>query len=153
MSTFIQKLSRVTSIALLLLAPGSLIGHQEQGSAPATVQGEPTTLPDGLQYWDVAVGKGPSAAKGKRVRVQYTGWLLDGTKFDSSLDAGHPFVFTLGRGQVIAGWEEGIIGMREGGKRQLRIPPDLAYGEQGSPPTIPPNATLIFDIQLITAEK
>ena len=138
---------------LLLFAPHALIGHQEQDSGPAKVQGEPVTLPDGLQYWDTAVGKGVPAAKGKRVRVHYTGWLLDGTKFDSSLDAGHPLVFTLGRGQVIAGWDEGLIGMREGGKRQLRIPPELAYGEQGSPPNIPPNATLVFDIQLINAER
>src|SRR5512140_121443 len=138
---------------LFLIAPPTVIGGGQSDSGPTKVEGAPITLPDGLQYWDIAVGKGTSAAKGKRVRVQYTGWLLDGKKFDSSLDAGRPFVFTLGAGQVIQGWDEGVLGMREGGKRQLRIPPALAYGEDGSPPNIPGNATLVFDIQLINAER
>jgi FKBP-type peptidyl-prolyl cis-trans isomerase len=81
--------------------------------------------------------------------VHYTGWLTTGKKFDSSVDAGKPFDFTIGNGEVIKGWEEGVAGMKVGGKRQLRIPPELAYGAEGYPPTIPPNATLIFDIQLL----
>jgi FKBP-type peptidyl-prolyl cis-trans isomerase len=83
------------------------------------------------------------------VKVHYTGWLTTGKKFDSSVDAGTPFEFTIGKGDVIKGWEEGVAGMKVGGKRQLRIPPDLAYGERGYPGVIPANATLIFDIQLL----
>src|SRR3569832_2684495 len=136
-------LQRIAIVLILLMAPSAVIGSGQSSAGPTTVQGEPVTLPDGLQYWDITIGKSVPAAKGRRVRVHYTGWLLDGTKFDSSHDAGRPFVFTLGLGQVIAGWDEGIVGMKEGGKRQLRIPAALAYGEQGSPPTIPPNATLV----------
>jgi peptidylprolyl isomerase len=140
-------------ILIMLCATTVVIGEGQPDSGPTKVTGDPVTMPDGLKYWDIAVGKGAPAVSGKRVRVHYTGWLLDGTKFDSSLDAGHPFVFTLGRGQVIPGWDEGLLGMREGGKRQLRVPAELAYGEQGSPPTIPPNSTLIFDIQLLNVER
>lgn len=140
-------------ILILICATTVVIGEGQSDSVPTKVTGDPVTMPDGLKYWDIAVGKGAPAASGKRVRVHYTGWLLEGTKFDSSLDAGHPFVFTLGRGQVIPGWDEGLLGMREGGKRQLRVPAELAYGEQGSPPTIPPNSILIFDIQLLNVER
>jgi FKBP-type peptidyl-prolyl cis-trans isomerase len=83
------------------------------------------------------------------VKVDYTGWLTDGKKFDSSVGTGHPFDFMLGAGQVIKGWDEGVVGMKVGGKRQLRIPPDLAYGAKGYPGAIPPSATLIFDVQLV----
>lgn len=144
---------RLAIIFILAVVPVALIGNGQSDVGPAKVQGEPVTLPDGLQYWDLAIGKSAPAVKGKRVRVHYTGWLLDGTKFDSSHEAGHPFVFTLGQGQVIPGWDEGLLGMKEGGKRQLRVPPALAYGEQGSPPTIPPDATLIFDIEMLNVEK
>jgi FKBP-type peptidyl-prolyl cis-trans isomerase len=81
--------------------------------------------------------------------VHYTGWLVDGTKFDSSIDAGSPFTFTIGAGRVIRGWEEGVAGMRVGGTRKLIIPPQLGYGAQGYPPVIPENATLIFDVELL----
>ena len=138
---------------IVLIAPIIVTASGQSDAGPTKVQGEGVTLPDGLQYWDIAVGKSVPAAKGKRVRVHYTGWLLDGTKFDSSHDAGHPFVFTLGQGQVIPGWDEGLVGMKEGGKRQLRVPPALAYGEQGSPPTIPPDATLVFDIEMLNVER
>ena len=98
---------------------------------------------------DVATGKGPEAKKGDKVSVHYTGTLVNGTKFDSSRDRGEPFAFTLGGGMVIRGWEEGVLGMKKGGKRKLTIPSELGYGKRGSPPTIPPDATLLFDIELL----
>jgi len=122
-------------------------------SSPAKVSGPPTTTASGLQYWDITVGTGATAVSGKAVSVHYTGWLTNGTKFDSSLDRGQPFVFTLGEGQVIPGWDEGIAGMKVGGKRQLRIPPSLGYGDSGANGVIPPNATLIFDVQLLGVGK
>src|SRR5205823_8019537 len=110
----------------------------------------PTSTASGLQYWEIVVGTGATAVSGKPVKVHYTGWLTDGKKFDSSLDRGQPFEFPLGAGRVIKGWDEGVAGMKVGGKRQLRIPPDLGYGESGTPDgTIPPNSTLIFDVQLL----
>ena len=118
-------------------------------NAPTKVTGDGVKTPSGLIYWDVRVGNGEVAKEGSRVRVHYTGWLTNGKKFDSSVDAGKPFDFTIGNGEVIKGWEEGVAGMRVGGKRQLRIPPDLGYGTEGYPPTIPANATLVFDIQLL----
>src|ERR1700678_2014089 len=118
-------------------------------NAPSKVTGDGVKTSSGLIYWDIRVRNGEVAKEGNRVRVHYTGWLTTGKKFDSSVDAGKPFDFTIGNGDVIKGWEEGVAGMRVGGKRQLRIPPELAYGAEGSPPTIPPNATLIFDIQLL----
>ncbi len=119
-------------------------------SAPTKVTGPGVKTDSGLQYWDIRVGTGQTAKEGSRVRVHYTGWLTNGKKFDSSVDAGTPFDFTIGNGEVIKGWEEGVGGMRVGGKRQLRIPPSLAYGAEGTPDgTIPPNATLIFDVQLL----
>jgi FKBP-type peptidyl-prolyl cis-trans isomerase len=118
-------------------------------SAPTKVTGDGVKTDSGLQYWEIRVGPGEVAKEGSHVRVHYTGWLTTGKKFDSSVDAGKPFDFTIGNGEVIKGWEEGVAGMKVGGKRQLRIPPELAYGGEGSPPTIPPNATLIFDIQLL----
>jgi FKBP-type peptidyl-prolyl cis-trans isomerase len=120
--------------------------------SPAKVTGDGVKTPSGLVYWDIRVGNGESAKEGSRVRVHYTGWLTTGKKFDSSVDAGKPFDFTIGNGEVIKGWEDGITGMRVGGKRQLRIPPELGYGADGYPPAIPPNATLIFDIQLLGVE-
>ncbi len=106
--------------------------------------------PSGLVYWDIRVGNGATAKEASHVRVHYTGWLTTGKKFDSSVDAGKPFDFTIGNGEVIKGWEEGVAGMRVGGKRQLRIPPNLGYGAEGTPGgPIPANATLIFDIQLL----
>jgi len=121
-------------------------------NAPTKVTGEGTKTADGLQYWDIKVGTGTEAKEGSHVRVHYTGWLTSGKKFDSSVDAGKPFDFRIGNGDVIKGWEEGVQGMKVGGKRQLRIPPSLAYGAQGYPGAIPANATLIFDIQLLAVQ-
>jgi len=117
--------------------------------APSKVTGEGTKTDSGLQYWEIRVGTGQVAKDGDHVKVHYTGWLTTGKKFDSSVDAHSPFDFTIGKGEVIKGWDEGIAGMKVGGKRQLRIPPELAYGAAGSPPVIPANATLIFDVQLL----
>jgi FKBP-type peptidyl-prolyl cis-trans isomerase FkpA len=95
------------------------------------------------------MGTGVTAAAGQAVEVHYTGWLTDGHKFDSSVDRGQPYPFILGQGAVIKGWDEGVAGMKVGGKRQLRIPPPLAYGVGGREPVIPPNSTLIFDVELM----
>lgn len=101
---------------------------------------------------DILVGKGEEAVNGKKVTVNYLGTLEDGAKFDSSYDRKQPFEFTLGEGSVIPGWELGVLGMKEGGKRKLTIPSDLGYGQAGSPPVIPPNATLVFEIELLKVE-
>jgi FKBP-type peptidyl-prolyl cis-trans isomerase len=106
-------------------------------------------LPDKLKYIDLKVGQGPAPRAGQTVRVHYTGWLTDGTKFDSSVDSGQPFEFVLGEGRVIRGWELGVATMRVGGKRKLTIPSDLGYGIKGSAPEIGPNATLVFDVELL----
>ncbi len=103
----------------------------------------------GLQVIDVEVGAGAEAQVGATAVVHYTGWLADGTKFDSSVDRSQPFSFPLGGGRVISGWDEGVVGMKVGGKRRLIIPPDLAYGPEGRPPTIPPSAELTFDVELL----
>lgn len=109
------------------------------------------TTPSGLKYVDLKAGTGAEATNGKKLSVHYTGWLQNGTKFDSSRDRGEPFPLTLGQGSVIPGWEEGLTGMKVGGQRQLIIPPDLAYGAAGQGP-IPPSATLIFEVELLDAQ-
>lgn len=141
--------------------PAATTSHGQPSAAPS---GSPGTgsdsfsdganlplvkLPDGLQFADIKVGDGAVAKRGDKLTMQYTGWLASGKKFDSSRDRGQPFDFALGSGQVIKGWDEGIPGMKVGGKRRLVIPGDLGYGAQGSPPTIPPNATLIFVVEAI----
>lgn len=118
-----------------------------------TLAEEYVTTESGLEYAILQEGEGNEAKAGDSVSVQYSGWLEDGTLFDSSIPRGSPFPFTIGQGSVIAGWDEGVVGMKVGETRQLRIPSDLAYGEQGSPPTIPANATLIFNVELLILES
>jgi peptidylprolyl isomerase len=123
------------------------------------VLGQPETITteSGLKYIDHKVGTGTEATKGDTVDVHYTGWLYEngkrGKKFDSSLDRGQPYKFELGAGRVIRGWDEGVAGMKVGGKRELIIPPDLAYGSQGAAGVIPPGATLDFEVELLKVEK
>lgn len=107
------------------------------------------TTPSGLKIEEVRAGSGAKARSGQDVVVHYTGWLTDGRKFDSSRDRGQPFTFGLGAGQVIAGWDEGVEGMQVGGLRRLTIPPQLGYGEFGAGGVIPPNATLVFEVELL----
>jgi len=127
-------------------------------TTPAPAEAAPTTggkvhkLASGLQYEDLIVGDGKMADPGLTAVVHYTGWLTNGTKFDSSLDRGQPFKFVLGQHQVIEGWDQGVRGMRIGGKRKLTIPPDLGYGSQGAGGVIPPNATLVFEVQLLDVQ-
>lgn len=132
--------------ALVLLLAISPLCAQEK-----TV-GRPVMEPNGLQYWNIKTGTGEKAKPGKTVTVHYTGWLVSGEKFDSSVDRGKPFSFQLGAGQVIKGWDEGVAGMKVGGKRQLRIPPELGYGPRGAGAAIPPNATLVFDVELLAVQ-
>lgn len=141
----------VTAIVFVTAAFAQTATHKTArpaGSGPTKVTGDGVKTPTGLQYWDIKAGTGTEAKKGDNVKVHYTGWLTSGKKFDSSV-GGKPFEFRIGGGDVIKGWEEGVAGMKVGGKRQLRIPPDLAYGKDGYPGAIPPNATLVFDIQLV----
>ncbi len=123
-------------------------------ATPPPVTATPVTLPGGLKYIDISVGSGATAQTGSSISVQYIGWLASNRqKFDSSYDhGGKPFTLTLGQGKVIKGWDEGLVGMKAGGTRRLIIPGALAFGPQGSPPTIPPNATLIFDVTLVSVQ-
>ena len=149
-----QKRKLLTVILMLTaaVAMAQTPAHKPIASGPSKVTGDGTKTADGLQYWDIKVGTGATAAAGQSVKVHYTGWLTTGKKFDSSV-GGAPFtVEPLGTAPVIKGWNEGIIGMKVGGKRQLRIPPELAYGANGYPGVIPANATLIFDVQLLSVK-
>lgn len=152
-------------LAIALLAGCNQYEAQKAASATGATPSTPSTpapaaaatptggkvhkLPSGLQYEDMVVGSGKMAEPGMNVSVHYTGWLTDGTKFDSSVDRNQAFQFQLGAGMVIRGWDEGVKGMRIGGKRKLTIPPDMGYGAAGAGGVIPPNATLVFDVELL----
>lgn len=154
---------RVTAITFLLLSWLAFWGckgggKQAQTEAdavkPEASSGEGVVTSSGLNYQDLIVGDGEEAQVGDLVSVHYTGWLQDGKKFDSSLDRGTPFPFNLGTGTVIKGWDEGVVGMRVGGKRRLIIPPELGYGSRDiGNGLIPPNSTLIFEVELLRVQK
>ena len=167
---FVMPMSK-TNVCLGLLSAALLLGAcaQETRSAdtqppkttstPATTTGSSkmtdgkyVTTPSGLKYLDEVVGTGATPTRGQRVSVHYTGTLEDGKKFDSSRDRNEPFKFPIGTGQVIKGWDEGVATMKVGGKRKLVIPPDLGYGARGAGGVIPPNATLLFDVELLGVE-
>lgn len=138
----------IIGLAMLAAAQTATTAKKPATSGPTKVTGASIKTASGLEYWDIKVGTGAVAHSGQHVKVHYTGWLTDGKKFDSSA-GGRPFEFMLGAGQVIKGWDEGIAGMKVGGRRQLRIPPGLAYGPAGHPPQIPRNSTLVFDTELL----
>jgi FKBP-type peptidyl-prolyl cis-trans isomerase len=144
---------RRLSLPLLIVLAVACGSHRDASGGFDAALGVDTTnmtkAPSGLWYADVAAGQGTAAEPGRTVRVHYTGWLPNGKKFDSSRDRGEPFAFTLGAGQVISGWDEGVKGMKVGGRRKLVLPPQLAYGDAGAPPDIPPGATLVFDVEVL----
>jgi FKBP-type peptidyl-prolyl cis-trans isomerase FkpA len=150
MMKLVGRLGTVT-VALAALASFSAgCSHKAGGSAPGAESKKGSAAPAGLVVDEVKPGEGATAVRGKVISVHYTGKLTDGTKFDSSYDRGQPIEFPLGSGVVIKGWDMGIEGMKVGGKRKLTIPPDLAYGARGTPGgPIPPNATLVFDVELV----
>jgi FKBP-type peptidyl-prolyl cis-trans isomerase len=144
-------LRRVIPALLVTLVAAMTFAQTNDG--PPKITGEPTKTPSGLKYWDLKKGTGAIAASGMRVKVHYTGWLAsNGKKFDSSVDRNEAFQFQLGAGRVIKGWDEGVKGMHVGGKRRLEIPGDLGYGARGAGSDIPPNATLIFDVDLLDVQ-
>lgn len=134
-------------LALIAFAIFQSSNKPKQAAAP-TVES-----PSGLVIEDLKIGEGPQAMTGNKVTVDYTGTLTDGTKFDSSKDRNKPFIFTLGVGQVIQGWDQGIVGMQVGGKRKLTIPAELGYGAEGAGALIPPNSTLIFEVELLDIQE
>jgi len=138
------------AVVLAILAVSAPVGRSD------AADNQVTEMPDGLKYTDTKIGDGATAKAGNKVSVNYTGWLYNngakGAKFDSSLDRGQPFQFTLGAHQVISGWDEGVAGMKVGGKRTLIIPPELGYGARGAGGAIPPNATLMFDVDLLQVQ-
>jgi FKBP-type peptidyl-prolyl cis-trans isomerase len=139
------------NVALALWLAAAVAAGCDRGAAKGTAQSGQPVMAGSLQIEDLKIGGGAVAMKGKLLAVHYTGTLADGKKFDSSLDRGEPIQFKLGAGNVIPGWEQGIEGMRVGGKRKLTIPPAMAYGAEGKGP-VPPNATLVFDVELVSVQ-
>jgi len=142
-----SKIAAAVALAALLAVPAFAAQEAKK------VAGKTVTTASGLKYVDVVVGKGASPTAGKTVKVHYTGTLENGKKFDSSVDRKEPFSFTIGVGQVIKGWDEGVMTMKVGGKRKLIIPAVLGYGARGAGGVIPPNATLLFDVELLDVAK
>ncbi len=142
------RLSMVSILTLLALT-STLGGEGIMAASEKDPNAQEVTTSSGLKYMDQVVGTGEVAVAGKTTSVHYTGWLENGKKFDSSVDRGQPFSFPLGAGRVIKGWDEGVQGMKVGGKRKLTVPSDLGYGSRGAGGVIPPNATLIFDVELL----
>lgn len=139
-------------LCALLLAAGPLLppAFATQDKKPAAPPAaRETVTPSGVRYVDLQLGQGDEVQLGKIVEVHYTGWLQDGTKFDSSRDREHPFTFRLGTGDAIKGWDEGLLGMKVGGKRKLTIPPELGFGKQGIGSVVPPNAVLVYEFELL----
>jgi len=156
----VNKFSFLLAGVVLLTSIFSSYAKDVKGSKPkietkkvldkkGTESAKVITTTTGLKYTELTEGTGPSPQKGQVVKVHYTGWLENGTKFDSSVDRGEPFEFTIGVGQVIQGWDEGVSTMKIGGKRKLTIPSELAYGSRGAGAVIPPNSPLIFDVELL----
>ena len=142
----------VVVIALAVVGCSKRVEEISSDYKPAQAA-PPPPAPTKLGTEDETPGKGREAKTGDTVHVQYTGTLMNGTKFDSSYDhGGEPFKFTLGKGEVIKGWDQGVVGMKVGGKRKLTIPPELGYGANGSPPKIPPNAGLVFEVELVSID-
>ena len=136
----------IMGITLVIFYVGNIMAGEKMA---AKKKENIVTTASGLQYVDIVEGKGAAPKVGQTVDVHYTGWLTNGTKFDSSVDRGEPFSFVLGEGMVIKGWDEGLSTMKVGGKRKLTIPPTLGYGKRGAGGVIPPDATLIFDVELL----
>ena len=148
------KKSLVVMAVLTAMCSVSALAGQEQDSAKGKASAAKTVVTaSGLKYTDVKVGSGAAPSKGKQVKVHYTGTLENGKKFDSSVDRNEPFSFVIGVGQVIPGWDEGVMSMKVGGKRKLIIPSKLGYGAAGAGGVIPPNATLLFDVELLDVAK
>lgn len=137
------------AVVAMLVAACSQSPSAAGGGSGGSDGGQEVTTPSGLKYTDTKVGTGAEAKAGQTATVHYTGWLTDGKKFDSSKDRGQPFSFPLGGGRVIKGWDEGVQGMKVGGVRRLTIPPQLGYGPSGAGGVIPPNATLVFEVELL----
>ena len=144
-------MSFARSLAALTLLLALVAASANAGSGPSKTTGKGTTTASGLKYWDLKKGTGAAAKAGDMIKVNYTGWLTDGKQFDSSIGR-EPFSFKLGAHMVIPGWDEGVAGMKVGGKRTLIIPSELGYGARGAGGVIPPNATLIFDVELLKVD-
>ncbi len=143
----------VVAVLTAICSVSAMAGQAQAGAKGKKASAKTVTTASGLKYTDIKIGSGAAPVKGKQVKVHYTGTLENGKKFDSSVDRNEPFSFVIGVGQVIPGWDEGVMGMKVGGKRKLIIPSKLGYGAAGAGGAIPPNATLLFDVELLDVAK